>query len=93
MTKAQYQEYRTAVAQFLAHSGIVSYATTDDRGFSWFPCQCCLTTSGGNRVTLQGIGEAARGCLDLEYSICTDCEYYLAYGQLDDMTMMNMESR
>lgn len=26
-----------------------------------------------------------------EYSICIDCEYYVTYGRLDDMTMMEIE--
>ena len=56
--------------------------------FARKPCECCQRFLGGDRETynfMQENGEFFR--LD----ICTDCVYFLAYGQLDDMTMLDLE--
>ena len=56
--------------------------------FSWSSCDCCGTTLGGDREYASGYNPATKGIQ--EYSICSDCVYYAEYGQLDDMTMMDM---
>jgi len=64
--------------------------------FSWRWCDCCDRNLGGDREDVIGWLKGAR---ELGYpdshrwsgSICVDCLYYLAYGRLDDMTMMRIE--
>ena len=56
--------------------------------FSWRPCEVCQTRLGGNRIDASGY---SRTGVIYEFVICTDCEYYAEYGQLDDMTMMDMK--
>jgi len=57
--------------------------------FSWTACDCCGSSPGGDRSTASGYHPASGECF--EYSVCQDCVYYSTYGQLDDMTMMDME--
>ena len=52
------------------------------------PCDCCKTSLAGDRMDAHGYNPTTKQIL--EYTICTDCEYYAEYGQLDDMTMMEM---
>jgi len=56
--------------------------------FSWSPCEICNRPLGGNREPWHGVldGEIVHG------SCCVDCVYFLNYGQLDDMTMDEIES-
>jgi hypothetical protein len=64
--------------------------------FSWSACECCGSQLGGNRETYRFVAENPAGNYaslsnpdtSFEADICTDCVYYLAYGRLDDMTML-----
>lgn len=90
MTKVEYKEYQERVAEFIGRENIHFYTTTGDEAyFSHYPCECCDMPLGGLRTRLTAVyrptGET------LEFTICTDCEYYLEYGRLDDMTMLEME--
>lgn len=58
--------------------------------FSWWSCDSCGSTLGGDRHPAHG--RMSDGAL-LHLSICTDCLYYLNYGQLDDTTMLEMENQ
>lgn len=60
----------------------------EEPSFSWSECDACGSTLGGNRHPAHG--RDSNGDI-LHLSICEDCLYYLNYGQLDDMTMMEME--
>jgi hypothetical protein len=62
----------------------------DEASFSWGRCDCCGTTLGGDRLHATGYNPTTREIY--EYSICTDCDYYSAYGHLDDTTMMEVEA-
>lgn len=64
--------------------------------FSWRPCECCGSNLGGNRVIASGYCPKPNGSISgmggecFEYEICEDCVYYATYGQLDDMTMIEI---
>ena len=63
--------------------------------FSWRTCDCCGRNLGGDRVDVIGWIKGARDngfTDDYKWSgaICVDCLYFLEYGQLDDMTMMDV---
>ncbi len=95
-TTADYKEYEQRVAEFFQREGINNLsAMSDAEGntiqdeFSWRPCDCCRRQLGGTRIQASGYNPTT-GEIQ-EYKICTDCEYYAAYGQLDDMTMMDMK--
>ena len=60
-----------------------------DDHFSWHSCNCCGTTLGGSRIHASGFNPKTQ---EIQcYSICVDCEYFAEYGQLDDMTMLEIE--
>lgn len=85
-TLSDYAKYRKIVDQFLADIGqILSRKNYEDEPyFSHNSCDCCQRQLGGSRMDMLDINGN-------EYSICCDCEYYAEYGQLDDMTMLDME--
>lgn len=92
-TQADYQEYQKQVASFLADNRVQvgchgPYDSRSEPFFSWSPCECCQRNLGGNRETY------SFSTLEQETfnaAICTDCVYYLAYGQLDDLTMLELK--
>lgn len=60
----------------------------EEPSFSWSSCDCCGSTLGGDRYPAHGwLGKTL-----VHLDVCTDCLYYLNYGQLDDLTMLEMES-
>lgn len=102
-TKQDYALYQQTVAQFVADEGISFLSTgtesnlelseydasyNHDAWFSWSPCEMCGCSLGGNREYL-----FARNAADelVQFTICEDCVYYVAYGRLDDMTMQRVE--
>ena len=103
MTKQWYAEYQKRVAAFIAREQITFLSTScqelDQLGnedaperepwFSWSPCECCGSHLGGNREYLY-----ARDASDeiVQFTICEDCVYYVNYGQLDDTTMLEIET-
>lgn len=71
-----------------------SYEIINEPSFSWKPCECCGSALGGDRYIATGIlnDDPILGKnVMFEYSICVDCMYYIEYGRLDDMTMMEIE--
>ena len=58
--------------------------------FSWRPCDVCERPLGGNREDCIGYNPTTKK-VQGDYAVCMDCIYYNVYGQLDDMTMMEME--
>lgn len=98
MTKSEYAQYEQSVASFLLKNDIKPgccgpQVVTDDGEtaepfFSWSPCECCGSSKGGNRETYSF---ACNDGEQFEADICVDCVYYLAYGKLDDTTMMEVE--
>lgn len=63
-------------------------AHADGEGFSWGSCDACGSRLGGDRYQAHGFTKDG-GLVHL--SICVDCQYYLEYGQLDDMSMLEIE--
>lgn len=60
--------------------------------FSHRPCEICNRPLGGDRYVAHGwfiTPDLKQHIVHME--ICSDCLYYMEYGQLDDETMMNIE--
>lgn len=94
MTRANYAAYVARVEAFLDRRGIYTFspdvsedASHDD--FSWRRCDCCGTTLGGDRSNCTAFHERTGEIV--EVYACSDCVYFVAYGQLDDMTMLSIE--
>lgn len=69
--------------------------------FSNCPCFSCNSHLGGQRYPAHGIpipgsvteeenGNLSQGEI-VHFDICSDCVYYLNYGRLDDMSMLEPE--
>jgi hypothetical protein len=56
--------------------------------FSWEPCEVCGSKLGGDRYPIHSVD--ANGDI-LHWEACLDCVYYIEYGRLDDMTMLEIE--
>lgn len=94
MNTTQYAAYQKAVANFLTINQVKPgcHSPVEEQSepfFSWRACECCGSRLGGNRETYSFAPEIGE---TFTADICTDCVYYLAYGQLDDMTMMDMDN-
>lgn len=57
--------------------------------FSWSPCDLCRRAEGGDREYAHGFHKFTKSWVHL--TICADCVYFLAYGRLDDQTMVEVE--
>jgi hypothetical protein len=95
MTAKEYAAYEQAVADFFSREGVNGLTADASDGahepyFSWQPCDCCGTNLGGGREDCSGYNPTTKE-VQTGYSVCEDCLYYVEYGQLDDMTMMDME--
>ncbi len=93
MNKQEYKEYKSTVEDFFTETGLMNLTRTaacEESYFSWEPCEVCGTTLGGDRIEANGWNSDTEEVEN--YEICTDCEYYIEYGQLDDMTMMDIEA-
>ncbi len=99
MNATQYAQYEANVASFLQQNKVKPGChgplnQEPDPGFepffSWQPCECCRSPLGGNRETYSFATEPDFSTFEAD--ICTDCVYYLAYGQLDDMAMLEIEA-
>jgi hypothetical protein len=92
MDKQEYAEYQAAVADFMESEGLSNLSSTSEEPFfSWHPCQCCGTHLGGDREECNGYNPTTKEVQEYD-NICMDCIYYSEYGQLDDMTMDEIES-
>lgn len=60
----------------------------DEPNFSWQACEICNSHLGGDRYAAHARDENNE---IIHFEVCTDCQYYMEYGRLDDMTMMNVE--
>ena len=94
-TKAEYEKYEKSVEGFFKREGISNLSQIQDKDgycepdFSGIPCECCGRTEGGDRYDCNSYNPKTKEVQ--EYSVCTDCVYYAEYGQLDDMTMSEVE--
>lgn len=60
--------------------------------FTWSSCDSCGSSLGGSRHAAHGV--FASGPLTgqlCHVDVCEDCLQFLNYGQLDDLTMLEME--
>lgn len=57
--------------------------------FSTNSCECCGSNLAGERYHVTGYHPESKEIYC--YDICVDCYYYAEYGQLDDITMMEIE--
>lgn len=96
-TNSDYAEYQERVAEFLAREQVTAISgKVDQHGntltdeFSRTPCDVCRRPLAGSRIQASGYNPETRQVQ--HYEICPDCEYYLAYGKLDDMTMMDLKA-
>lgn len=95
-TAADYARYEQSVANFLEVNKVKPgcHGAVDQEPepfFSWHPCGCCGRSLGGNRERYSfAVDGSPDNAADFEADICTDCVYYLAYGTLDDMTMLQV---
>ena len=90
MNKQEYKEYQERFEEFMRLNELNNLTRIDNEQevyFSWRPCECCQTRLGGDRIEASGY---SRTGVIYEFEICTDCEYYAEYGQLDDMTMLEI---
>lgn len=96
-TRVEYEAYERAVAEFFEKEelkwGLWREGDGDARGFSHRPCECCLSRLAGDRIEVFGVPKnpSEDRANKPKYYICLDCEYYITYGQLDDMTMMGIK--
>jgi hypothetical protein len=59
-----------------------------DPSFSWHSCEICGSHLGGDRYPAHTIDDDEN---IVHFEACVDCVYYLEYGHLDDLTMMEIE--
>lgn len=96
MTLKEYKEYERRVEIFFKKNNLTSLNPKRDLNgdpsvyFDWRPCECCRTHLGGDRQVCKGYDSQSKEVVQFE-GICNDCVYYAEYGQLDDMTMMDIE--
>ena len=93
MTTQAYTQYQARVARFFKEEGINNLTTDYEKNgeafFSWQPCDCCGSRLGGNREKASGYNPTTKEVQEYE-RVCLDCIYYVEYGQLDDLTMLDM---
>jgi hypothetical protein len=95
MNKLEYDKYEAAIGNFLSlnHVKAECWSPVNQNGesfFSWQACDCCNRPLGGTREEYQFATEYYPIAL-FTADICQDCVYYLEYGRLDDLTMLEME--
>ena len=92
MTHAEYKNYQANVARFFEREGLQNLSEIDsgkESYFSWSMCDCCGSPLGGDRYDCSGYNPTTKEVQEV-YRVCVDCIYYNVYGQLDDMTMLDM---
>lgn len=94
-TQNDYERYEKSVKRFFESTGLSNLSLVDNESepepeFSHHYCECCHRSLGGDRYICHGYIPREKE-ISAEYSICVDCYYYAEYGQLDDMTMMDID--
>ena len=93
MNKKQYAQYEKDVENFFKKEGLANLSVIEDQADSHFrksPCECCSRPLGGDRRDCNGYNDKLKE-VQGPYSVCEDCIGYSEYGQLDDMTMLEIE--
>lgn len=92
MTRKEYARYVKSFGAFFKREGVKVMSVKDPEAspyFSWLNCECCGRSQGGDRYEMSVVFENGKDT-DITYAICPDCYYFNEYGQLDDMTMMDL---
>lgn len=90
MTKTEYANYQKRVEAFFKREGITSLTADGEPWFSSRACECCRRALAGDRYDASGYNPTTD---DIEeYTVCGDCVYYAEHGQLDDLTMLDLEA-
>ena len=92
MTLLEYRDYETSVKSFFnrEHINHLSPIKQDwEPYFTWRNCNCCSRSLGGDRVECNSFNNKTKKIVGT-YEVCMDCYYYAEYGQLDDMTMLEI---
>ena len=90
MTREEYKKYQEKISHFFSDG--TANMTPEQDGNTWFSgmhCDVCGTHKGGDRVECTSYNPTTKETYEI--AACQDCVYYCTYGQLDDMTMMDME--
>jgi hypothetical protein len=93
MNSKEYIDYIDRVNEFFKKEGVSNLSPIDinsDGYFSKSPCEVCRRPLAGARVDCNGWNDTTE-TVQGPYSVCEDCEYYAAYGRLDDLTMLEVE--
>lgn len=93
MKATEYQQFCQNIEKFHSENNLRPGCNGPENGesepfFSWRRCGCCQSVLGGNRTKYSF---AAHNGEIIKEEICDDCVYFLAYGRLDDQTMMEIE--
>jgi len=95
-TEQDYAEYKQRVSEFFDREHVTDLSAMVDEHdnpmvneFSWYPCDVCHRPLGGRRTDMSGYDPETKEIK--EYTVCSDCEQYLEYGQLDDTTLMDLK--
>ena len=94
MNREEYKDFEDRVERFFKVEGINNLSSIDSEHnayFSTWRCDCCKRHWQGDREDASGYNPTSKEIY--EYSVCIDCLYYAEYGQLDDMTMMDLEEQ
>ena len=94
MNREEYKDFEDRVERFFKAEGINNLSSIDSEQeayFSTLSCECCQRCRHGDRENANGYNPTTKQVQ--EYSVCIDCLYYAEYGQLDDMTMLDLEGQ
>ncbi len=92
MNKKEYAEYEEKFKSFMDENGLDNLSIKqgeDEPYFTWRKCDVC-GAEAGSRYLCNGYISSKREIMD-NIEACEDCVYYAEYGQLDDMTMLEIE--
>jgi hypothetical protein len=98
MTSKEYDDYVWRFNDFMEKEGLDNLSPeTDEESEEWiescfshYPCECCRRCWAGSRVQCNGYNLTTKE-VQGGYQICHDCVYFATYGNLDDMTIMEVE--
>ena len=92
MNTQEYFEYVKKVKEFFEYEGINCLTVDEDCEEPSFRSSYCDVCSGlaGDKYDCSGYHPETKEVLT-GYEVCPDCMYYINHGQLDDMTMMDVD--
>jgi len=84
--------FQKRVEKFMEDEGINCLNINEDSEpyFSWNYCECCKRPLGGVHYDAMGFNPHKHQ-VQGPYEVCFDCIHYVEYGQVDDMTFMEIK--